>query len=124
MNGKTEAVKRTEKDLERFDQARIFAPAVDIFENQDEILMKADMPGVTLESVKIHFEKNQLSMEGSCTCLPEHENDPGFTYARKFVVPGGIDADRISADLKNGVLTLHLPKHDALRPRHIAVSAG
>ncbi len=116
--------KRDVTDVERIERRRTYAPAVDIFENADEILLYADMPGVTLDSVKINYEKNQLTMEGTCTVLKDYEKDDGFTYLRKFVVPGGIDPDRISAELKAGVLTIHLPKHDSLRPREIAVQAG
>ncbi len=116
--------KRETTDVERIERRRTYAPAVDIFENTEEILMYADMPGVTLDEVKINFEKNQLTMEGTCTCLKDYEKDDGFVYTRKFVVPGGIDPDRISAELRNGVLTIHLPKQDSLRPREIAVQAG
>jgi len=122
-NGKS--IMRNEgKDVERVDPRRSYAPAVDIYETQEEILMLADMPGVTLEDVGINFEKSQLTLEGRCDCLADEENDPGFVYVRKFVVPGGIDADKISAELKHGVLTVHLPKHDSLRPRQISVKAG
>jgi len=125
MNTKnSDVMKRGDERVERVDQKRQYATAVDIFENADELLLVADMPGVTLEEVNIHFEKNQLSLEGHCTCLPEEPEDPGFTYVRKFVMPGGVNADKISAELKKGVLTVHLPKHDSLRPRQIMVHAG
>lgn len=124
MNNKNEVVKRDEEQVERVEQKRTYAPPVDIYEDKKEVLMFADMPGVELEDVNIHFEKNQLTMEGLCACLPDEENDPGFIYTRKFVLPGGIDADKISAELSKGVLTVHLPKHDSLRPRQITVKAG
>lgn len=101
------------------------APPVDIFENDDEILLVADLPGVANEDVKIRYDRGELSLEAL-----RHEKTEGRTlsmgyaahdYARRFQVPGGIDAAKIDAQLKNGVLFLHLPKAETHKPRQIAV---
>jgi HSP20 family molecular chaperone IbpA len=126
MESDTQMTRRQESRPERVHQRRVAAPPVDIFENAHELLLVADMPGVRQDRINIRFEKNQLMLEG--------EFEPGepenglelkpFTYSRSFVLPGGIDADKISAELQNGVLQVHLPKHDHLRPRQISVKAA
>jgi HSP20 family protein len=104
---------------EKATERRAFAPAVDVFENTDELVVFADLPGVETEDLTVDLEKNQLSFRGKRT-----KNGQAFDYARTFVVPTGIDAEKISAELKNGVLTLHLPKSAAHKPRAIEVKAG
>lgn len=105
-----------------------YAPVCDVYESKDEILVLADLPGVTPDALRIHLEKGELtiearrSMSAAGRALGAEFGD--LEFRRRFGVPGGIDADRISAELTNGVLHLHLPKSDALRPRRIEVRAG
>jgi HSP20 family molecular chaperone IbpA len=103
----------------RAEQRPTFAPAVDVFENKDEILVLSDLPGVETPDLEVSFEKEKLSFRAKRT-----KNGKTFDYARSFVVPNGIDAEHISAELKHGVLTLRLPKSAALKPRAIAVKTG
>lgn len=105
-----------------------FAPVCDVYENKDEILVLADLPGVTPDALRIHLEKGELSIEAR---RPVVAGGRGLgteygdvEFRRRFGVPGGIDAERISAELNNGVLHLHLPKSDALKPRRIEVRSG
>lgn len=123
-----EMIKREENVPERVQQRQRVTPPVDILENHDEILLKADVPGAEKDGVNVRFEKNQLSFEAFCPDLDKKASDTttglGFDYARSFTVPGGVDAERISAELSNGVLTIHLPKQEQLKPRQIAVKAG
>lgn len=106
------------------------APAVDIFENADEVLLVADLPGVKPEDVSVRVEKEQLFIEGvrrgpepsGATRLATEYRPLG--YQRAFLLPRGIDASRLDAQLHQGVLTLHLPKSDAVRPRQIQVKAS
>lgn len=105
-----------------------FVPACDVYENQDEVLVLADLPGVTPEDLRIHLDKGELTLEArrvvvqSGRSLGTEYRD--LEFRRRFVVPGGIDADRITAELSNGVLHLHLPKSAALKPRKIDVRTG
>ncbi len=99
-----------------------FAPPVDIYENQDAILILADLPGVSTEGLSVHLEKDQLTI-GAHRALGS-SGEEALDYRRVFVVPRGIDADAISANLQNGVLRLSLPKPAALKPRQIEVKAG
>lgn len=97
---------------------RAFAPPVDVYESKDELLVVADIPGVTREDMKIDFEDGRLSVFGKRSASDAHD------WHRAFAVPQGIDAERISAELAQGVLTVRLPKHEALKPRQIAVRAN
>jgi HSP20 family molecular chaperone IbpA len=101
-------------------ERQAFSPPVDIFENKDEILILADLPGVTTDALSVNLDKDQLTIVASRTPA----GDQPFDYRRSFVVPGGIDAEKITANLQNGVLRLVLPKPAALKPRQIAVTAG
>jgi len=121
MNTNTETTiqKRGEERPEKLQQRPTVTPAVDVFENKEELLVFADVPGVEKDDVTVNLEKNQLSLRAKRTV-----NGQAFDYARTFVVPQGIDAEQISAELKLGVLALRLPKSAALKPRQIAVKAG
>ena len=105
------------------------APACDIYENPDEILILADMPGVGSDALIVNLEKGELVVsarrdvpvdDGSFLDKEYRTCD----FRRRFSVPGGIDTDKIAAELKDGVLWLHLPKSDGLKPRRISVTAG
>ncbi len=114
--------KRQDRGAEKLAERPFYAPPVDIFENKDEILILADVPGVTPEGLALNLDKDQLTIDAHRTELAGDE--PSFDYRRTFVVPRGIDADKISAHLTNGVLKLVLPKPAALKPRQIEVKAG
>jgi len=106
----------------------LYTPRVDIVENEDELTIFADLPGVTAQEVNVRFENGELVLHGRCA--PRH---PGVNYLleeygvgnfyRAFAVSEHVDSERIHAELKNGVLTLHLPKTAAVKPRKIAVKA-
>jgi len=104
------------------------APRVDIYENDHEVLLLADIPGVDKGNLRINLDKEQLTLEarleetqaGVLLGREHHAVD----FRRSFIVPPGIDGAKISADLKDGVLSLHLPKSEGLKPRQIQVRAG
>lgn len=108
------------------ERAVTVTPRVDVLESEDEFLVLADMPGVKPDDVDIRFEKGELSIHGnrpaSCNgkepSVREYET---VNYHRGFVVAETVAADRISAELKNGVLTVRLPKVEAVKPKRIAV---
>jgi len=122
MNTETNIRKHENNVPEKMAQRAAVAPAVDIFENKDELLILADLPGVAKEDLSIHFDKGQLTLEGRLREFGPDEEP--FDYRRSFVVPQGIDAEKISANLQSGVLRLVLPKPAAIKPRPIAVNAG
>jgi HSP20 family protein len=107
---------------EKLQQRPTYAPPCDIYENKDEILILADMPGVSTEDVAINLDKDQLTLEAHRKDVAEGE--PAYDFRRAFVVPRGIDGDTITASLQNGVLRLALKKPVEMKPRQIAVRAG
>jgi len=120
-------VQREEKTPERIRERRSVTPAVDIFENSNEILLVADVPGVMTEGLNIHLENGELTIEASrsnemkgAVLVQGYEQ---LDYVRAFKVPNTIDASKIAAEIKNGVLAIHLPKVETLRPRRIEVKA-
>ncbi len=117
---------RAESNPEKIQQRPAVPPAVDIYENADELLVVADLPGVTQDKLAIRLEKGELTFEGRRAEAAEREQSavdlPDFR--RSFVVPQGIDSDKIAAELQAGVLRIHLPKSASLKPRQIPISAG
>src|SRR5262249_46159425 len=121
-NTETNIRKRENNVPEKMAERATVAPLVDIFENKDELLILADLPGVAKENLSIHFDKGHLTLEGRLQgCGPAEEP---FEYKRSFVIPQGIDAEKTPANLQNGVLRVVLPKPAALKPRQIEVKAG
>lgn len=112
----------SKRDAEKLAQRPTFAPPVDIFENKEEILIYADVPGVVSEALTVHLDNDQLTIEARREAAGAVAR--AIDYRRRFVVPRGIDADRISANLQDGVLKLTLPKPAAMKPRQITVKAG
>jgi HSP20 family protein len=106
------------REPEKMAERQTFAPPVDIFENKDEILILADMPGVATEGLALNLDRDHLTIEA------RRNGDEAVDYRRTFVVPRGIDSDKIAASLQNGVLRLVLPKPAALKPRQIEVKAS
>lgn len=122
------SITKAEKNVpERVSKRPVISPSVDIYENKDEILLVADVPGVDTDDFNINFDKDQLFIEA--TGQPENsELNPLFRefssvdYRRIFELAPGIDVAKITADLDNGVLSIHLPKSEAVKPRKIPVS--
>jgi HSP20 family protein len=117
---------RTEVPQAAATRSTLYTPRVDIFEHDDALVLYADLPGVRPEDLDIRFEQGELAVHGKCT--PRHPEANYFRaeygvgdFYRAFTVSEQIDADKITAKLQNGVLTLTLPKTDAARPRKIAV---
>ena len=107
----------------------VFSPAVDIVRDDDAITLVADLPGVRKEDLELRVEDGVLSIAAPVAEI-EARHRPVYReygiggYARRFSVSDRIDAARISAELKDGVLTVTLPKADRLRPRKIDVKVG
>ena len=108
----------------------VFRPNVDILEKQDELVVLADVPGAKADAIDIEFENGTLTIharveprqdENVQWLLREYETGD---FLRTFRVSEDIDASKIHAEYADGVLTLHLPKSDASRPRKIPVAPG
>lgn len=111
-------------------EGEVFVPASDIYEKDDAILVRCDMPGVSQDQVDITLESNELVITGRQAAVkPEGydllstEYDTG-TFQRTFKVPQLIDREKIKARLKNGVLDIELPKAEQAKPHKIAITTG
>ena len=118
-----------ERDAETMNQRQTVTPPVDIFENESELLLVAELPGVHPDQLEVELEDGELRIfgrrtstatEGEVLARGFHELD----FERRFRLPQTIDGSKVSADLNAGLLTLHLPKHESVRPRRIQVTAG
>ena len=107
------------------DETRTLAPPVDIFEVDDGLAVIVDMPGVGKDEVDIRVENDVLTLSGkSKEALPETPIYTEFQLAnffRQFQLSDRVDQDKIRAEAKNGVLTIHLPKAEKAKPKKIAV---
>lgn len=94
-------------------------PRVDVLETEHEFLVLADFPGVKPAGVDIRYEKGELAIHGR---RPTTRENAPTNYYRVFAVADSVATDRITAELKAGVLTIHLPKVEAVKPKRIAVT--
>ena len=119
--------REVEKKLESTIPARRFLPATDIFETDDALRVILEMPGVDKESVDLRVENDVLTIEGQVDFTKYQGLAPLYTeynvgnYARSFELSSKIDQERIGAELKDGVITLVLPKAEKAKPRKIKV---
>lgn len=128
---KDTAVEKVEqKQPESVQEGRVYIPNTDIYEKDDAILVRCDMPGVAQDQLDIRLDNNELeitgtqtasSLEGMDRLIAEYETG---TYRRKFNIPQLINRDKIRARLHNGVLELELPKAAQAQPRKIEISTG
>lgn len=99
--------KKDNAPAERVEQRPTATPAVDIYENRDQIVLLADLPGVSPANLTVHFERGELLLRGSREASGDR---PAFDYVRSFVLPKGIDGEAIAAELDAGVLKVTLSK--------------
>jgi HSP20 family protein len=114
---------------EEVNERETIAPLVDVYENDQEILLIADLPGVKKEDLRIDLDKDRLTIEARRSNGAAEGVELGAEYRpsdfrRSFLVPRGIDREKVDAELRAGVLRLSLPRADALKPRTIQVRAG
>lgn len=108
---------------------RPWSPAVDIAENENELVLTADIPGVKLEEIDIRLEDGTLTISGSRK-FENEEKKGGFhriersygNFQRAFSLPDSVDPDRVTADYDSGVLKVILPKKEVAKPRSIKVA--
>lgn len=109
--------------------SRSWAPPVDIYETAEhEVVLKAELPEMKREDINVTFENNVLTLKGERKVTDEVSNDrfqrlERFygSFSRSFTLPSTVDASRISATYKDGVLTVRLPQREESKPKQIAV---
>jgi HSP20 family protein len=108
-------------------QEKFITPPVDIFENSDGLVVKADLPGVAKETLEVRVDNNLLTIRGKAAHAapgqPVYREYTLANFFRQFELNDKVDQSKISAELKHGVLTLSLPKAEEAKPRKIEVRA-
>ena len=108
--------------------SRPWSPPVDIMETENELTVKADLPDVRLEDIDVRVENQTLSIKGERR-FEENSTGKGYhriersygRFTRSFAVPNSVDTEKVSADYKDGVLTVSLPKKEAAKARQVKV---
>ncbi len=110
------------------EESRTLIPAVDIFEMDHGLAVVADLPGVEKDGVEIQVDNNILSIRGTAKSLlpgePLHREYQLQTYFRQFELGDAVNREGIRAEMKHGVLTVHLPKAEASVPKKISVQVA
>lgn len=111
---------RNRAQVERVAQAPTIAPLVDIYETPEAMIVVADLPGVPQSALQVEMKEDTLLLRGERP--GQGDDDPWRAiYERSFRLPPGVDGEKVSAELRDGVLTLKLPKPERLKPRKIDV---
>ena len=109
---------------------RPWAPAVDVYETENELVLKADLPDVDLKDIDVRVENQTLTVAGQRKFEKQNSGN-GYhriernygNFTRSFAVPNTFDTENVGAAYKNGVLTVTLPKKEAAKPRQIKIEA-
>jgi len=108
---------------------RPWSPPVDIVETEDGLVLKADLPDVKIDEIDIRVENNTLSIRGNRK-FEKDDKAKGYhriersygEFVRSFALPSTVDTEKVTADYKNGVLTISLPKKETAKPRQVKVA--
>jgi HSP20 family protein len=110
-------------------QSRVWQPLVDIYEEDDKFVIKAEIPEVKKEDISINLENNVLTIKGERKMEKEEKKENYHRaerfygmFQRSFTLPGIVDQDKIKANLENGVLTLEIPKKEEVKPKKIEIN--
>lgn len=107
-----------------------WAPPVEIYENEQELVFLLELPGFQKDQINISFENGQLTFSGERKPDDQggrnyHRNERWYgRFERSFQLPVSVDSEKISANLNQGLLTVHIPKKEEAKARQITVKAG
>src|SRR4051794_4360683 len=107
---------------------RPWTPGVDIYEGENDLVLKADVPGIDLQDIDIRLENGTLTIKGERK-LEGDKNGRGYhrmervygAFARSFALPDTVDTEKVTADYKDGVLTITIPKKEVAKPRSVKI---
>jgi HSP20 family protein len=112
-------------------EGRGWSPAVDMIDKKNEIVLRADLPGLEQKDIKVDVDNGMLTIRGSRQSEQEAKEDDYYccerwagSFTRTMTLPTGIDADKIKATFKNGVLEVHIPKAPHAAGKSIEVKAA
>jgi HSP20 family protein len=105
-------------------------PSVDIFENDNDVVFKAELPGMNAKDIEVKLENNVLMIKGERRFEKEtdeknyHRIEREYgTFSRSFALPTAVNADKVTAEYKDGVLKVTLPKKEEIKPKPIKIAA-
>lgn len=109
-----------------------WAPAVDIFETENELVVKADLPDVQEKDIDVRVENNTLTIRGERKFNNNEVHEDNYlrveraygTFTRSFSLPNTVNTEGIHADYRNGVLTVRMPKREETKPKQIKISVS
>lgn len=111
------------------DEALTFAPAFEVKETKDGYLFKVDVPGVKQEDIEVHLTGNRITIAGKREAEKRAQTETYYTYERSygsftraFTLPDGVDGNAVVADMRDGVLTVNVPKRPEVQPKKIPVN--
>jgi HSP20 family protein len=111
--------------------ARAWTPAVDIVENDNNLVLKAELPGVDPKDVEVRVEDNTLYLKGERKFEKDVKEENYYriersygSFARTFTLPGSIDSEKVDANCQDGVLTLTIPKREEAKPKTIKINVS
>jgi len=112
---------------------RLWIPAMDLVESDDQYVLRADLPGLSDEDIKIEFESGVLTISGERRATrTDTETKDGYRriersygrFSRSLTLPDGVDADAVEASFDKGVLEVRIPKPEQSKPRKVTISVG
>jgi HSP20 family protein len=119
------------KDWEAPLAATAWNPSVDIFENDNEVVIKAELPGMNAKDIEVRLENNVLTLKGDRNFEKEtkeenyHRIERAYgTFSRAFALPAAVNADKVSAEYRDGVLSIVLPKKEETKSKPIKIAAA
>jgi HSP20 family protein len=112
----------------RLKELEEISPSVDMFDKEDEIVVKAEIPGVEKENISISLSDNMLTIKGEMKKEEEVKEEDYYysersygSFSRSLNLPAKVQAEKIKASFKNGILEIHLPKAEEAKPKEIKV---
>ena len=119
------------KDWEATLPTTAFNPLVDIFENDNEVVVKAELPGMNAKDIDVRLENNVLTLKGERHFEKEtkeenyHRVEREYgTFSRSFALPTAVNGENVTAEYKDGVLKIVLPKKEEIKPKPIKIAAA
>ena len=112
-----------------FQREREWSPSVDVLEKEGKLILRAELPGIDEKDIDLKIEGNVLTLKGEKKLEKEDEKNNYHrmetfygSFTRSFTLPETVELDKVSADYKNGILTITIPHKPEVRPREIAVT--
>ena len=106
-------------------------PSVDIFENDNDVVIKAELPGMNAKDIEVKLENNILVLKGERRFEKEAKEENYYriereygSFSRAFSLPAAVNGDKVTAEYKDGVLTIVLPKKEEIKPKPIKIAAA